>query len=624
MELNGPSRKRIKLESTQDSCNFSTFFGSLQPYIGSFRINVEQFLSQHAVAVTGGSNSRGLKMWCKRFFFQKSGRGMSDRPVVMLEILEEDVQFVPENRIHCRNCAVVGWGRHPVSAKRYHFLIQNNQDQSNRQSVLTYVEKPECWEDSDHLLHGVVHSNGFGHLVRINGIQGGSRFLTGSDLMGFWDCLCKVLGVRKVSVMDVSKKHEMEYRLLHAIIYGHPWYSKWDYIFGKGSFGLTFNIYKNALRKLSTEPLSLLFSNVRSPQSNLQNTIASYQFLSDKNLDTVRDLFRFISDILGRQRQEGKTKSFAQKHGSVKCLWSDDELRNSFDRMLQVLHAVSEEKWVSWKILKGATSRSIGSPKLVDYCLKHLAGKRKDGKTVVARPNEESHFIEYRLEAVQKDSHSAPEAQKYQPSREQILSDLLYLYKELLNPQTMHAYKPESRLQAARHAAIRLLDSKHLIKHYDQAHDIILTDSYVRRTCYIQVDDADEDPVCPPEILTLPISATGEDIKNEASKAFKETYLFYGKFEAEDLVELEETNSGSRKDVLIRGRCKEKIAKYKMERGIEKWTVNCACGEIDDDGEMMIICDVCHVWRHIRCSQIDEMFVPKKYVCSLCLSATRK
>lgn len=50
--------------------------------------------------------------------------------------------------------------------------------------------------DSTHLLHGVVHTNGYGHLLRINGREGGSRFLTGRVVMDFWDRLCKVLRVR--------------------------------------------------------------------------------------------------------------------------------------------------------------------------------------------------------------------------------------------------------------------------------------------------------------------------------------------------------------------------------------------------------------------------------------------
>ena len=51
-------------------------------------------------------------------------------------------------------------------------------------------------EGPTHLLHGMVHMNGFGHLIRVNGREGGSRFLSGCDIMGFWDRLCKTLRVR--------------------------------------------------------------------------------------------------------------------------------------------------------------------------------------------------------------------------------------------------------------------------------------------------------------------------------------------------------------------------------------------------------------------------------------------
>lgn len=51
-------------------------------------------------------------------------------------------------------------------------------------------------ENTTHLLHGVVHSNGFGHLLRVNGREGGSRVLSGCHIMDFWDRLCKALRVR--------------------------------------------------------------------------------------------------------------------------------------------------------------------------------------------------------------------------------------------------------------------------------------------------------------------------------------------------------------------------------------------------------------------------------------------
>lgn len=57
-------------------------------------------------------------------------------------------------------------------------------------------------EDSTNLLHGIVHANGFGHLLRVNGREGGSKYLTGCDIMSFWDRLCQMLRVRFVELFQ--------------------------------------------------------------------------------------------------------------------------------------------------------------------------------------------------------------------------------------------------------------------------------------------------------------------------------------------------------------------------------------------------------------------------------------
>ncbi|WVY95761.1 hypothetical protein V8G54_027912 [Vigna mungo] len=66
---------------------------------------------------------------------------------------------------------------------------------------VTTTDDVEDWvyhqlENTTHLLHGVVHGNGYGHLLRVNGREGGSRFLSGCHIMDFWDRLCNTLGVR--------------------------------------------------------------------------------------------------------------------------------------------------------------------------------------------------------------------------------------------------------------------------------------------------------------------------------------------------------------------------------------------------------------------------------------------
>lgn len=46
-------------------------------------------------------------------------------------------------------------------------------------AVAAYSAPPSPFDSHAHLLHGVVHANGFGHLARVNGREGGSQQLSG-------------------------------------------------------------------------------------------------------------------------------------------------------------------------------------------------------------------------------------------------------------------------------------------------------------------------------------------------------------------------------------------------------------------------------------------------------------
>jgi hypothetical protein len=46
-----------------------------------------------------------------------------------------------------------------------------------------------------HMMHGVFHSNGFGHLLCVNGLETGSN-LGGNQIMEFWNRLCNGLQAR--------------------------------------------------------------------------------------------------------------------------------------------------------------------------------------------------------------------------------------------------------------------------------------------------------------------------------------------------------------------------------------------------------------------------------------------
>lgn len=212
---------------------------------------------------------------------------------------------------------------------------------------------------------------------------------------------------RKVSVMDVSKKYGLEFRLLHAITKGHPWYGDWGYEFGAGSFALNFDAYKMAVETLSNLPLSIFFSQGRKPRTRLQDLIAFYQSLSERKLVNIRDLFSFLMTSIHDDahkspltRVDDSTsckKSVRSCDSRVLCAWTSNEIAHVEEAMLRVLRAVTGSNWVGWRTLRGAVCK-VGPPELLDYCLKELNGKRAaDGMIVNARCIPDSGAMEYRL-----------------------------------------------------------------------------------------------------------------------------------------------------------------------------------------------------------------------------------
>lgn len=113
-------------------------------------------------------------------------------------------------------------------------------------------------EMQTHLLHGVLHTNGFGHLLRICGREAGSGVLAGRQLMALWEHLCGALRAKQVSVEDASKKNGMDFKLLHACAFGATWYGSFGYAFGRGPFGYSRADHAGAVAALRGFPLAHL------------------------------------------------------------------------------------------------------------------------------------------------------------------------------------------------------------------------------------------------------------------------------------------------------------------------------------------------------------------------------
>lgn len=106
-----------------------------------------------------------------------------------------------------------GWQHHAVCTRRYHFIIpapldaRTAREHGNLPALValgmasksgkllalppgppsddctaSYTAPTSVFDSQTHLLHGVLHANGFGHLLRINGLEGGSSVLSGAHL----------------------------------------------------------------------------------------------------------------------------------------------------------------------------------------------------------------------------------------------------------------------------------------------------------------------------------------------------------------------------------------------------------------------------------------------------------
>ncbi|PIN20021.1 PHD Zn-finger protein [Handroanthus impetiginosus] len=509
------------------------------------------------------------------------------------------------------------------------------------------TEDVEDWmyqqlENTTHLLHGVIHANGYGHLLRVNGREGGSKVLSGRHIMNFWDRLCRMLGVRKVSVMDVSKKNGLDFRLLHAVVKGHPWYGDWGYQFGAGSFSLTLDDYKMAVENLSSLPLSLFQTQGRKPRTRLQDLISYYQSISERELTNIRDLFCFLMSLIHDGHEppfradESPCKKRRTCDSRALCSWTIDDIRKVEDAMFKVLRAVRGSTWVSWRALRGAVCK-VGTPELLDYCLKELKGKQAaPGMIVSARCVSDSGAMEYRLEPGSASTQPSAPLNGFPmasyPSEERLLRDLKYFYECMLHPETMLLHLPPSKRNLAGTAATKILDCKQFVKDYHPEHfQSACKENAVQLLCEVdlmeQPEEYNHNP--PPELLILSRDATIADVKLEAMRAFQDVYLMFRRFQVEELVGYDGVDEatqiklllGSSEFVRIRGRFlgKNGLGRFRMERGIERWVVDCLCGAKDDDGERMLACDVCSIWQHTRCFGIPDCdAVPAKFFCHRC------
>ncbi|KAL2926078.1 PHD finger protein MALE MEIOCYTE DEATH 1 [Bienertia sinuspersici] len=550
-----------------------------------------------------------MSVWCTLLVQENKGI------VLPLYTIEENV--VCSEIPFCDHCR--------CSGTKYHLIIPHESEWNKQLNS-------DVLELQTHLLHGLIHCNGFGHLLCINGIDGGSKYLCGRELMDLWDRICTNLRVRKVTLEDTSKKRSMDLRLLHAF------------------FGVQEHHYQKAVEVISNYDLTDLVGVL--PKTNkteaVKQIIYSYRTLSESDVTTLRDLLKFmltlnsqtpskakvalarampLADTLPRiesgnmisrpQRsipirlntKPSKCRKFAALVASMDSRWPKRRLEFTAEVIVNALKENRERKsnksGMTRQEVRDAARAHIGDTGLLDYVLKSMNNVTVGDYTVKRRIDPVNRVLEYTIHDVG-EGESSPSPRKScrekassapvlalsaASSGSDTYNDIRILYRHML------LNLPESHISGLSVKVI--LDSKHL-EYYSG------------------------------ELIVLPLYASVGDLKAAAQHALRDTYCIMENFVVRDIDSLGNLSdddavfgaieSGS--EIWVKGSRLDLKTEYKYEGGPDNWTVRCSCGATDDDGERMVSCDICEVWQHTRCIGIeDREAVPPLFVCEKCCSS---
>ncbi|XP_051188013.1 PHD finger protein PERSISTENT TAPETAL CELL 1 [Lolium perenne] len=585
--------------------------------------------------------------------------------VVRLFVVEEEVAASPHRQCHL--CRVVGWGRHLICSKRFHFVLPKRESSVETDGLCYGVsghgggtEKASKGTATSrgHLLHGIVHLNGYGHLVGIHGFEGGSDFVSGHQIMDLWDRICSALHVRKVSLVDTARKGHMVLRLLHGVAYGDTWFGRWGYRYGRPSYGVALQAYQQSLHALQSVPLCVLLPHLSCFTQDLPMLVTKYQAISGHKLLNLGDLLRFMLDLRTRLPATSVTAmDYRGIMSDASCRWSAKRVDMAARAVVDALRrSSSDARWVTRQEVRDAARAYIGDTGLLDFVLKSL-GNHIVGNYVVRRAmNPVTKVLEYCLEDVSSVlPAAAPGAGVATPgqgkmrvrfhlTRAQLMRDLVHLYRHVLK-------EPSQALTTGAFGAIpvavrMVLDIKHFVKDYHEGIMAATSNGgighvYVSLCCTLVVRNGGPELVPPYETVTVPAHATVGELKWEVQRLFRDMYLALRTFTAESVLGIGAGQDASAvlgligvgSTVVVEGVVDEEQQQQAEDGDLKKEApaicegsgdvgervVDCVCGADDDDGERMACCDICEAWQHTRCAGVaDAEDVPHVFLCSRC------
>ncbi|KZV49766.1 PHD finger protein MALE MEIOCYTE DEATH 1 [Dorcoceras hygrometricum] len=600
---------------------------------GAFRDNIRHFLRE--CAVLEDYDMEGMPVW--RTFLVYESKGV----VLPLFTVEENVKH--SDSPFCDYCRCAGWSNHFVSKRKYHFIIPVD-DEWNKPL------DEGAFDIQSHLLHGLIHCNGFGHLLCINGIDGGSKIIYGRELMDLWDRICTTVHTRKISVEDLSKKHMMDLRLLYGVAYGHSWFGRWGYQFCHGSFGVKWHNYEKAIHTLSSLKLDQViddFSFTNGYEDSCQKTYNYFCInftmfwekpalvLPVKGCSWKISSGTPVKSCTFAKGNSSKCRKFSNLAANMDSRWPVRRLEHVADVIVDALKEKRESgngcrKGMTRQEVRDAVRLHVGDTGLIDHVLKSMNNVIV-GKYVIQRAvNRSTKVLEYSIQDLNNVKFGAFPATAPKTihafgivpgknSCEDLYLFYTYLFKDY----------PESELIQL--AVQTVLCSKHFVKewHFRDEEDDLL-----RFVCRLTTSSLDLNTelfpdFSPLEFIVVPPYSTIGDLKVSVQNALRDTYFVTERLVVTDIVELEGMEddevlfgiieSGS--ELSVRGFGLDNESNLRYEGGCESWTVRCKCGAEDDDGEKMVSCDICEIWQHTRCNGVEDTDnVPRLFVCDVCCS----
>ncbi|XP_074375999.1 PHD finger protein At2g01810-like [Apium graveolens] len=397
---------------------------------GGFRENMKVFLSEFMEVEKYGAC--GLPVWSCLVGNESDFKGVFKFFVV------EEMMAQHSSLPFCNHCKFIGWGHHFVSKRRYHIIIPSY-------DCLNKPLKGDFLADRNHLLHGLVHCNGYGHLLSINTADDDDlNSLHGNDIMDFWDRLCTTLQIRKVSLNDYSRKKALDLRLLHGVAYGTTWFGKWGYKFGHGSFGVTEEKYDRALQFFSTLRLNKIISDFKNTVRGrkIEQLVKCYREVSEAPLVTISDLLQFVLSFVSKtpiERKAALALSTRAYHSdgkkiakpvslstfvslaNIDCRWPAKRIEYTVYVIVNLLNEnranVDGRSSMTRQEVRAGARSCIGDTGLIDYVLKSISCVAVDDQIVSRCVNPLTKMYEFNIhDKVKEEDISAKESSAFASS----------------------------------------------------------------------------------------------------------------------------------------------------------------------------------------------------------------